>query len=900
MAVPISNVVRRIVFAPSGVGPYAFTFEILAATDIEVYKGDTLLTLTTDYTVTINLNGTGEVTLVATAGTDNITIVGARTIQRTTDFVTGGDLFANSLNEELDSLTIFTQQNAEAGDRSIRAPVTDPTNIDMTLPTRTDRAGKYLSFNSSTGDPEVVNNVVDITAVANNAANINTVAGQISPVNNISTVAGAAANISTVAGIAANVTTVAGISGNVTTVAGVSADVTAVAGDATDIGAVAAISADVQALGPIAADITTVAGIDSDVTAVAADATDIGTVAGNIANVNTVAGISANVTTVAGDSADIQTVAGIDSDITTVAGIAANVTTVAGISANVTTVAGISADVTTVATNVTDITNFSDVYLGPAATDPATRNDSSALQAGDLYFNTADDAIKVYTGSAWVTAYITADGFVTVADAQTITGVKTFDNGLNTDTISEETSAAGVTVDGVILKDSQVSTDQINEKTSAAGVTIDGVLLKDGGATFTSPIVVTELIHPVASFSWNSALASPAAAFDASEGRLINAHRNMKRCLLLDNGTVNYFLNPTNSALKADGTASVLTGADGMVMVQIPKFYVRRQVAGTITTWSVADTALPGFVVHPAFIKDGVEVDFRYYSAYDACAFDTSGSTFISGLNRDNAVSNTPNVDATASTGDVLASVSGVHPMVGLTRAQFRTIAANRGSGWRQLDWTLFSAVQVLYLTEYQTFFSQSRLGDGNTNGTYVTQSGDQNDSPNSPAGLTNSIGNASTNGSQASAGAKPGTAFMSYRGIENFYGNVWNWADGCIVNPDGAVSANQARMWWTNNSADFSDSVKTNMTEIAVNLTTGGDFAVALAATDYFFVATNVSGGSASTYITDGYFGSTSDDRVVRVGGGAARGANAGAFLVVANDASSGALRDVGARLAF
>jgi hypothetical protein len=483
MSVPISNVVRRIVFAPSGTGPYAFTFEILVATDIEVYKGDTLLTLTTDYSVTINPNGTGEVTLVATAGTDNITIVGARTIQRTTDFVTGGDLFANSLNEELDSLTIFTQQNAEAGDRSIRAPVTDPTTIDMTLPTKADRAGKYLSFNASTGDPEVVNTVLDITAVANNTANINTVAGQISPVNNISTVAGAATNIATVAGIAANVTTVAGISGNVTTVAGISADVTTVAADGTDIGTVAGLSTEIAALGPIAADITTVAGIDSDVTAVAADATDIGTVASNIANVNTVAGISSNVTTVAGISADVTVVAGDATDIGTVAGIAANVTTVAGIAANVTTVAGISSDVTTVATNVADITNFSDVYLGPAATDPATRNDSSALQAGDLYFNTVDDAMKVYDGAAWVTAYITAAGFVTVTDAQTITGVKTFDNGLATDTISEETSAAGVTVDGVLLKDSQVTTDQINEKTSAAGVTIDGVLLKDSEVT---------------------------------------------------------------------------------------------------------------------------------------------------------------------------------------------------------------------------------------------------------------------------------------------------------------------------------------------------------------------------------------------------------------------------------
>ena len=153
MAVPISNVVRRVVFAPSGVGPYSFTFEILAATDIEVYKGDTLLTLTTDYTVAINANGTGSVTLVLTAGTDNITIVGARTIQRTTDFVTGGDLFANSLNDELDSLTIFVQQNAEAVARSLTAPVTDPTTIDMTLPRAADRANKYLAFDAN-GNPE--------------------------------------------------------------------------------------------------------------------------------------------------------------------------------------------------------------------------------------------------------------------------------------------------------------------------------------------------------------------------------------------------------------------------------------------------------------------------------------------------------------------------------------------------------------------------------------------------------------------------------------------------------------------------------------------------------------------------------------------------------------------------
>jgi hypothetical protein len=151
MGIPISNVTRRVVFAPSGTGPYAFTFEILAATDIEVYKGDTLLTLTTDYTVTINPNGTGEVNLVLSAGTDNITVVGARAIERTTDFVTGGDFFANTVNNEFDSLTIFAQQNAEGIERSIKIPVTDPVGTNTELPLAADRANKYLAFDSVGG-----------------------------------------------------------------------------------------------------------------------------------------------------------------------------------------------------------------------------------------------------------------------------------------------------------------------------------------------------------------------------------------------------------------------------------------------------------------------------------------------------------------------------------------------------------------------------------------------------------------------------------------------------------------------------------------------------------------------------------------------------------------------------
>lgn len=153
MGVPISNVTRRVVYAASGTGPYNFTFEILSNTDVAVYRDDTLLTLTTDYTVTINTNGTGYITLAAApTGATQIAIVGNRAIQRTTDFVTGGDFFANTVNDEMDQQTIFAQQNAEGLQRALTAPQTDPTNIDMTLPRASVRANKTLAFDSN-GDP---------------------------------------------------------------------------------------------------------------------------------------------------------------------------------------------------------------------------------------------------------------------------------------------------------------------------------------------------------------------------------------------------------------------------------------------------------------------------------------------------------------------------------------------------------------------------------------------------------------------------------------------------------------------------------------------------------------------------------------------------------------------------
>ena len=60
--------------------------------------------------------------------------------------------------------------------------------------------------------------------------------------------------------------------------------------------------------------------------------------------------------------------------------------------------------------------NFDDKYLGAKASDPTLDNDGDALVAGALYFNTTSGVMNVYTGSAWVAAYVSAAGVLLQAN----------------------------------------------------------------------------------------------------------------------------------------------------------------------------------------------------------------------------------------------------------------------------------------------------------------------------------------------------------------------------------------------------------------------------------------------------------------------------------------------------
>ena len=391
------------------------------------------------------------------------------------------------------------------------------------------------------------------------------------------------------------------------------------------------------------------------------------------------------------------------------------------------------------------------------------------------------------------------------------------------------------------------------------------------------------------SFVYDFATSTPDSVFGRQQ-IVTGVHDKIRGCTLNTDGTVNYYLSDDDWSLKDDGTASTLTGADGNVMVEIPKFYYRIERNVFRWTYKISAVAQSGFQVHPAFIKDGTEVDFRYMGAYDACVYDDDATAYISGTNLDD---NTSNVDLV---NDTLASVKGIYPMVGLTRDEFRDLAANVGTGWRQLDFTLWSAVQMLYLIEYQSFYSQDILGAGNTNGSYASSSSNQSDSPHTIAGAGDSLGAGSTDTvTGAGVSAKPGTSFMKYRGIENFYGNCWNWADGINVNVTATGNVHV-----TNNSADFADNTNTNMTLITSSYPTASAYVTGLLPADPYFLASNSSGGSSSTYATDQQYKSASSNRVVRVGGSVSNGASAGAFCVVASSDSSVASRFSGGRLAF
>ena len=164
---------------------FNYNFKILDQSHLEVTKTstagvDTVLTITTHYTVSGVGADSGSITYPVTgdalATGEKLTIRRKQDFLQATDLQNQGGFFAEVHETAFDKQTMFALQNEEESARGLRAPVTDPTSINMTLPTKTARLGTVLGFNATSGDPEAGPEIADVSTLAAITADIATLA----------------------------------------------------------------------------------------------------------------------------------------------------------------------------------------------------------------------------------------------------------------------------------------------------------------------------------------------------------------------------------------------------------------------------------------------------------------------------------------------------------------------------------------------------------------------------------------------------------------------------------------------------------------------------------------------------------------------------------------------------
>tara|TARA_B100001248_G_scaffold32786_2_gene21130 strand:+ start:2663 stop:5371 length:2709 start_codon:yes stop_codon:yes gene_type:complete len=113
------------------------------------------------------------------------------------------------------------------------------------------------------------------------------------------------------------------------------------------------------------------------------------------------------------------------------------------VATQVNTVASNITNIVNAGANVVDINNFADIYI-ISASQPSTRNDGSALQEGDLWFDSSNDNLQVYTGSAF--SIITPSQSV-LDDVAIVSGAITYQEDLGLITAATTTGSSNGSLD---------------------------------------------------------------------------------------------------------------------------------------------------------------------------------------------------------------------------------------------------------------------------------------------------------------------------------------------------------------------------------------------------------------------------------------------------------------------
>lgn len=108
------------------------------------------------------------------------------------------------------------------------------------------------------------------------------------------------------------------------------------------------------------------------------------------------------------------------------------------------------------------------------------------------------------------------------------------------------------------------------------------------------------------------------------------------------------------------------------VMVEIPRFYVKRTVDNDYEYIWISQTDSDGFEIDPAFIKNGEVLDKIYVGAY------------LSGYNEKNSI----------------GSYNDVQPIINVSLNAVKNNIANKGDNWGELDLKTLMMLQKLFLVE--------------------------------------------------------------------------------------------------------------------------------------------------------------------------------------------------------
>ena len=392
-------------------------------------------------------------------------------------------------------------------------------------------------------------------------------------------------------------------------------------------------------------------------------------------------------------------------------------------------------------------------------------------------------------------------------------------------------------------------------------------------------------------------------------------HNKWRRCILKDDGTVNYYLHRNNSLLKEDGSPAILDGTDGQWMVEIPEHYEMFWYEGDYLCAAVSEYAVPNFTRIPTIYVSAGEATVQRGVNKLACVINNT-AIYRGG---DNSATNDAN-DKT-----LLGK-----PATVISRTNFRTYARNRNAGDTRWNCYTYDAHRILfwaYIIEYANThcqlpfnssltsdgYKQGGLGNGVTtiNGTFW---GSWNGYyPFINIGITSSLGNNTgvvqyqMPASYQVVAGNPSTPISvevpSYRGIENPFGHIWKNADGINILIQAVAEGNLSKVYISNNPSNFQDSGDTNYIYVGDASRTEGYMKTILDGVTGCFLPKTVGAGSTTYYCDYFYTNIPASGTAVRtclLGGSAHHGAAAGLGFSYSGNAPSVTHAFIGSRLVF